>query len=380
MHFLCHLLEQNLLGLFNLNKLKNKLMIKKCILGMFAIATLAIACEDDDNGSTPPTNEETNSAPVVGNPLSGLTLERGFTTETVNLNGVFSDADDDELTLTASSSNTEVADVAVDGTTLTVTEGTAQGATEITVTATDPSDGSVDDQFTITTIVIEAVSTDNVFVMPIRKIKPGISIADFEASRDAYVALLEAEPGTLTDREMQPFGDFVTFNFFTPDLDSTYVGFTSFQNPTVFGDIGAATSGDVANTFFSNFDFISFLVLKPLNGDEIVDLADFANFGTNQVWEVAVRDLSQYDNFEQNAYETSRDAYLELLRNQDPWVREVQWIDITNPNIVVGMTLYTDQSSYLALQQDETFTSDPAQSFISSYPINVYGGIHNVLK
>ena len=49
------------------------------------------------------------------------------------------------------------------------------------------------------------VSTDNVFVLPIRKLKPGQDLEDFQTKRDAYVALLEAETGTITDREFQPF-------------------------------------------------------------------------------------------------------------------------------------------------------------------------------
>ena len=68
------------------------------------------------------------------------------------------------------------------------------------------------------------VSTDNVFVLPIRRLKAGQDIADFKAKRDAYVALLEAEAGTLTDREFQPF-----FEFTNSDLpvDSVFVGLTS---------------------------------------------------------------------------------------------------------------------------------------------------------
>lgn len=46
----------------------------------------------------------------------------------------------------------------------------------------------------------KTVAAENVFVMPIRKIKAGVSIEEFKEARDAYVALLEAEEGTLTDR------------------------------------------------------------------------------------------------------------------------------------------------------------------------------------
>ncbi|MEL6252705.1 MAG: T9SS type A sorting domain-containing protein [Bacteroidota bacterium] len=222
------------------------------------------------------------------------------------------------------------------------------------------------------------ISTDNVFVLPIRKVKPGQDLEDFKAKRDAYVALLEAENGTLTDREFQPFFEFTGSGL---ALDSVFVGLTSFTDFQTFQAIGNATSGQVANDFFATFDFISFQVLQPLDPNETVDLADFANLGTGQVWEVAVRDLSQYANFDQADYESKRDAYLAVLAAQDNFVREVQWQSLSDSNIVVGMTVYKDAQSYAAVNADTTFINEYlATGFLQNYPINVYGAIHNPLK
>ena len=222
------------------------------------------------------------------------------------------------------------------------------------------------------------VSTDNVFVLPIRKLKPEQDLADFKAKRDAYVALLEAEFGTLTDREFEPFFEFTGSGL---ALDSVFVGLTSFSDFQSFQDIGAATSGQIADDFFATFDFITFQVLQPLDPTEVVDLSDFANLGTGQVWEVAVRDLSLYSDFDQSDYESRRDAYLAVLAAQDNFVREVQWQSISDPNVVVGMTVYKDAQSYAAVNADTTFINDYLSTgFLQNYPINVYSAIHNPVK
>ena len=225
---------------------------------------------------------------------------------------------------------------------------------------------------------IAQVSTENVFVMPIRRVKPGQNLDDFKAKRDAYVALLEAESGTLTDKEFEPFFEFTNSGL---PLDSIFVGLTSFSDFETFQAIGAATSGQVANDFFATFDFISFQVLQPLDAEEVIDLADLANLGTGQVWECAVRDLSQYENFDQDDYEQKRDAYLAVLAAQDNFVREIQWKSLSDTNTVVGMTVYKDAQSYASVNADTNFINAYlATGFLQSYPINVYGAIHNPVK
>lgn len=225
----------------------------------------------------------------------------------------------------------------------------------------------------------EITAADKVFVMPIRKIKEGVSIEDFKAKRDAYVALLEKQSGTVADREIQPFFEFTGSKL---NLKRVFVGLTSFKDMTTFKKIGETTQNSPeAKAFFEAFDFISFQVLKPLKENEKVDLKDFANLGTNQVWEVAVRDLSKYTDFEKADYEAKRDAYLKVLAAQSNFVREVQWISASDPNIVVGMTIYKDAKSYQEVNADKKFIDEyKATGFVQKYPINVYGAIHNVLK
>jgi len=222
------------------------------------------------------------------------------------------------------------------------------------------------------------VSTDNVFALPIRRLKAGQDIEDFIQKRDAYVALLEAESGTLTDREFQPFFEFKKAGI---PLDSIYVGLTSFTDFGGLQAVNQAVAGPVVDSFFATFDLISFQVLQPLDPTETVDLADLANLGTSQVWECAVRDLSQYSAFDQADYEQKRDDYLAVLAAQDNFVREIQWRSLSDTNVVVGMTVYKDAQSYAAVNADTNFINAYlATGFLQNYPINVYGAIHNPLK
>lgn len=227
----------------------------------------------------------------------------------------------------------------------------------------------------------ENISTDNVFVLPIRNVKATQDIEDFKAKRDAYVKLLEQQDGTLTDREMQPYFDYAN-NRTTPELSRIFIGFTSFQKLEKFTAAGNATSGsEEAKNFFGTFDFIDFLVLKPNNPQELVDLKTLAPAGSGQVWEIAVRDLSKYQNFNSVDYKTKRDAYLKLLSAQPGFVREIQWADINNPNKVVGMTIYQSQKAVVDINSDANFNAQAqATRFVQDYPPNVVGMVNLVLK
>jgi len=91
-----------------------------------------------------------NDAPVVANPVPNQSESEHFGSTTLDISNVFSDPDNDGLTITPVSSNTSVATVSLSGTTLTITEA-GVGVTTITLTA---SDGNllVSDNFTFTVV------------------------------------------------------------------------------------------------------------------------------------------------------------------------------------------------------------------------------------
>jgi len=92
-----------------------------------------------------------NRAPTVANPVADATIDNESGTHEASLSGVFSDPDSDDLTITAASSDTSKATVAVasDHSSLTVS-AKSRGTATITVTANDGNGGSVDDSFTVT--------------------------------------------------------------------------------------------------------------------------------------------------------------------------------------------------------------------------------------
>ena len=91
-----------------------------------------------------------NQAPTVSGAIADSTIVNESGTRQVSLSGVFSDADNDTLTVTAASSDETKATVSVaaDYSGLTVS-AQARGTATITVTASDGNGGAVSDTFTI---------------------------------------------------------------------------------------------------------------------------------------------------------------------------------------------------------------------------------------
>jgi surface protein len=95
-----------------------------------------------------------NESPVVATTLADQSLDGGFSTFDINLAGVFTDIDGDELQYSVTSADETVVTAAISGTMLTITEVGAGSAT-LTVTATDGGGLSMADELLVT--VSEAV-------------------------------------------------------------------------------------------------------------------------------------------------------------------------------------------------------------------------------
>ena len=109
---------------------------------------VAAALREIESGGQP---EQTNQAPTVAAAISDATIVNEIGSQQVSLSGVFSDADNDSLAVTAASSDEAKATVSVatDYATLTV-NAQARGTATITVTANDGNGGTVEDSFTVT--------------------------------------------------------------------------------------------------------------------------------------------------------------------------------------------------------------------------------------
>lgn len=221
--------------------------------------------------------------------------------------------------------------------------------------------------------------TDDVFELAVRRIKPGVSISDFTAARDAFVAKLVEQEGAFNDREVQPFFDYLGSGL---PLDSVYIGMTQYEDLDTYNSLGQSLSTiPEASTFLSTFSPIVFEALRPIEGYAPVDLSEVAPLGSGHVWEIAIRDLNSYPNFNQSDYEAKRDAFVKKLAEQNGTLREIQWESAINPGIVAGMTIYESQAAVIAINSDSTFTnSTESVEFIGAYPPTVFGTLNNVLK
>ena len=205
-----------------------------------------------------------------------------------------------------------------------------------------------------------------VIELAVRRLNDGQDVAKFEAARDAFVARLRKQDGVEVDREFQAFFDFGAQAAPTAPV---FVGMTQYATSEAFGAAGEALgSSPEAAAFFATFTPKAFTALRPLDSAQPVDLAAIAN-QPGQVLEIAVRDLSAYEAFDQAKYETARNGFLTLLRGQPGFVAEYQWVSVLDPNTVVGMTVYASQEAFFGVLGNESFVSDPATAaFLFGYP------------
>ncbi len=134
-------------------------------------ATITVTAQDTDGNRVtddfdvsvvaqqqPP--EPPNEAPTVSAAIADATIVNESGTHAVSLSGVFSDADNDSLTMSAASSDEGKATVSVSsgGSSLTV-NAQARGTAVITVTAADGNGGTVSEDFTVTVKAAPAVAS-----------------------------------------------------------------------------------------------------------------------------------------------------------------------------------------------------------------------------
>ncbi len=138
-------------------------------------------------------------APRVASAIADAIIVSESSTHQVSLSGVFSDANSDQLTVTAASSNEDIATVVVsaDYSALTVT-AKARGIATITVTADDGNGGTVSDAFTVTVKAAPVVASP---------------IADASLEVGGFLDI------TLSDVFSDADGDSLTFTATSSNLD-----------------------------------------------------------------------------------------------------------------------------------------------------------------
>lgn len=107
-----------------------------------------------------------NSAPVVSSTLSDLNLLVGFSTSSIDLASVFTDADGDMLVLSVSIADESVVTGTLDGASLTLNEA-GLGTTTVTILADDEKGGTVETAFNVTVSEEEILGFEKQITMTI---------------------------------------------------------------------------------------------------------------------------------------------------------------------------------------------------------------------
>ena len=111
-------------------------------------------------------NVPENQLPMVVNPLENKTLQAGFGMDTIDIQHVFNDPNDDELTFNAHSSDDSVISVAIFQNNQLAISEVGVGISTITLTADDGQEGTVSDEFQVTVTERESLLACDFEVCP----------------------------------------------------------------------------------------------------------------------------------------------------------------------------------------------------------------------
>lgn len=129
------------------------------------ISTITITADDNEDGSVSDEflvaiNAASNNRPIVENPIDYIELFVGFSSETIELEAVFSDQDGDNLEITLDDVQGSSVEPTLDGTLLTFSEQ-SEGATSFTIRANDGNGGLAYESFDVIVISNVAPTIEN---------------------------------------------------------------------------------------------------------------------------------------------------------------------------------------------------------------------------
>jgi len=232
----------------------------KTILIAILLLNFMWACTEDEP------IEDKNNAPTLSDGLADIIVTAGFGSRTVALGDVFADEDGDDLTLSATSSDENVASVGISGTTLTLTEE-GLGITTISVRAEDEKGESVSDAFTLKVTEEKVEETNNTptvaNTISNQSLTAGFSAATVELANvfndaDGDELILTASSGDVTVLTVSIAGSTLTITEVgTGDTDVTVTA-TDPSDASISDTFGVSISGASTSTsadfVFSNQD------------------------------------------------------------------------------------------------------------------------------
>ena len=194
-----------------------------------------------------------------------------------------------------------------------------------------------------------------------------------------FINNLKQEKAYVDSREFKSIFSVAPYNTTTGlPYDKVFFGLNQFESQTEFNTLFQQYSTnppqvflDLLPTFTDIIPNNASVVVKKYRNTPNIDVKNFLSAG--QILEIAIRDVSGFSNF--NDFDTKRAAFVDLLKQQDGFVKELEYRS-EDGKYYVGMTIYEN------IQKFQTIATNPAvmQSAVagalfSSYPpdVNQFG-------
>ncbi|MGR6762678.1 Ig-like domain-containing protein [Paenibacillus sp. T2-29] len=315
-------------------------------------ATITVTANDGKGGTingqfnvtiTPMIPEAVNHAPIVETSISNVTTGAADGIKTVSLASVFADEDSDALTFTATSTDTGVVTVAVNGSDLKITPVNA-GTAMITVTANDGNGGTVDTNFTLTVTPLPAVNHAPVVQNTIN------DISTEAGAMDTTIGLAS----TFADEDL----DLLTYSAGSSDPSVATVSVTGDQLSITPLAVGSATvtataddgKGGTVQTIFQvtvgEKRGLFFSELAWGEGDPMMQIIELYNAGSEELDASKIR-IERSDSG--NSIEISQNAGASIPGGATFVIGDTMYFGDAHVDYFMDMGFYNDDSAPVTL-------------------------------
>lgn len=215
-------------------------------------------------------------------------------------------------------------------------------------------------------LVLTVARSEPVFEVIFRELK--VDVDTFKAARTPVAALIKKSAGVVASREFQAVMDYTTYAAPKPDV---FIAVNQYQSMDDFYAAATAIQKTAEyQKFTETFTPSLFLVTKS---SEAVQLETLANKAGNQ-FEFSYRNLAKYSNFDSEAYDKVRAAFVKSLAAKDG-VTTQKFLDLDpfkmygGDTMELGTTVYESSEVYNGLAQSGFFQSPETTAFMGAYPL-----------
>lgn len=217
--------------------------------------------------------------------------------------------------------------------------------------------------------------TDDILEIPVRQ------VPDESSWYNALTTLnqnLANEKGIIATKEFKSIFSVAPYNTATGQpYDKVFFGLSQYESQAEYDAIVAKYSTGTPPSWLTNYFTTntpltqSSILVKKYRNTPNIDVKNFLSAG--QVLEIAIRDVSGYSDF--NDFDTKRAAFVNLLKQQDGFVKELEYRSADGKHYV-GMTIYENAQKFQAIGTNPAvMQSAEAGALFSAYPpmVNQFG-------